>query len=733
MSNESDQEDQQSQGAASPQPQLRERLPGIPGRRAFKRISIQSKLILMLVLCTVLAAAIVGVIAFKTGRDSLRAAAINRLTEIRAAQERDLTDTVADLRNALTIYTSGVTAINSIREFTAAFDELQGAQISPEQDRAIAGYYTDVFAKDTEKYTGTRLDVPALLPTSNAQRYLQFNYTARLSTNEQAVLMDDARDGSAWSAAHAKYHRFFREIVTRFAFEDALLIDTRGNVVYSAYKNVDLGTNILTGPYSRSKLSDAFTEAISSNKADRVVLTDFELYQAATMAPTAWLVAPIPVTGKPQGVMALQFPITKINKLMTFDRKWTDSGLGKTGETILVGEDLLMRSDSRLFLENPEEYRQRVIDAGTPPDIPDIAIRQRGTTLVQPVPVDNAIDAEKGRTSTTIVRDYLGDETVQAYAPIDGTWDPRWAIIAKITTAESFAPEAVFTRTVVLATTGIIFLVCLLAAALARAFLRPIRRLETGVAKIGAGDFDVTIPVESRDEIGDLTASFNSMSRSLAVKEELLYKHRKEIERLLNAIMPPVIAEKFISGDEITPREHPNVSVIFADLVGLDRIQAEMGPDRFLAIANEISRQINAAGVDYGMESVRSVRNGYLGSCGLTIPRLDNVSRTVDFALECQRIVDRINNEAGIDLQLRAGVDNGTISSGLVGQPALVYDLWGTAVNLASQIKDGASRPGIYVTSRIYDLLAQTMDFESAGRIEVAGREEPIWRVTGRR
>lgn len=712
---------------------LRTRLAGVPGRRMLSRVSIQSKLILMLVLCTVLAAAVVGAIAFKTGRDGLRAGAITRLTEIRAAQERDLTAMVADLRNALMIYTSGVTAVDSLRDFTAGFDELQKEQITPEQDRLIADYYTNVFAKDTQKYTGYRLNVPALLPSSNAQRYLQSFYTAKLPTNDQAIAMDDARDGSTWSAAHIKYHRFYREIVTRFAFEDALLIDARGNVVYSAYKNVDLGTNILDGPYSRSKLKDAFTEAMSSNDTDRVVLTDFELYQAATMAPTAWLVAPIPPIGKPQGVMALQFPITKINKLMTFDGKWTESGLGQTGETILVGEDLLMRSNSRLFLENPDEYRQRVIDAGTPPDIPDLAIRQGGTTLVQPVPPDSAIEAEKGRTSTTIIKDYLGSETVQAYAPIEGTWDPRWAIIAKITTAESFAPEAVFTRTVVLATTAIIFVVCLLAAVLARVFLRPIRRLEAGVARISAGDFNVAIPVETRDEIGDLTEGFNEMSRNLAVKADLLTERRREISRLLKSLMPHAVAEKVGRGDVITPREHVNVSVIFLDVVGLDRIQTELDSESFLAIASELSRQFDAAGEEYGIERVRPVRNGYMGSCGLTVPRLDNIQRTVEFALECERIVERTNGEAGTDLQLRAGIDNGTINSGLVAQPSFIYDLWGTAVNLASQIKDGATRPGIYATVRIRDVLAETMDFESAGRIDVAGREEPVWRVTGRR
>ena len=140
--------------------------------------------------------------------------------------------------------------------------------------------------------------------------------------------MNDAGDASAWSAANAKYQDFFREIVTRFEFEDALLIDDRGNVVYSAYKDVDLGTNILTGPYSGSKLHDAYLKAMSANAVDYVGFTDFEFYQPAEMQPTAWMVAPIAPGGKTQGVLALQFPIAKINRLMTFDKQWAEAGLG---------------------------------------------------------------------------------------------------------------------------------------------------------------------------------------------------------------------------------------------------------------------------------------------------------------------------------------------------------------------------------------------------------------------
>ncbi|WP_313674490.1 adenylate/guanylate cyclase domain-containing protein [Mycolicibacterium sp.] len=698
-------------------------------RNLLNRISIQSKLILMLVLCTVLAAAIVGGIAYQSGRNSLRTAAVNRLTEILESQRRALTSDVNDLRSALVTYTNGSSTRDALRDFAAGFDQLANAPITPEMDRAIRQSY-NAFAKQTEEYSGTRLDVAALLPTSNAERYLQATYTAKLPTAELALAAEDQRDGSAWSAANVKYHNFFREIVTRFAFEDALLIDDRGNVVYSAYKNQDLGTNILTGPYNGSKLREAFQQAMSSNKADRVIFTDFEFYQPADMAPTAWMVAPVPPNGKPAGVLAMQFPITKINRIMTFDKKWSEAGMGATGETIMAGEDYLMRSDSRMFLEDPERYRQMVIDAGTPPDIPDIAIRQGGTTLIQPVAPEAHREAEKGYTGTLFAKDYLGKETIQAYAPAGKVADLRWSIVAKIDTTEAFAREATFTRIVVLATTGIIFGVCLLALILAQVFLRPIRRLEAGVQRISAGDYNVEIPVQTRDEIGDLTGMFNDMSRSLAVKEGLLAEQRSQIRRLMNSLMPAPVAEKYSQGEEVTAREHSDVTVIYADIGGLERLQAQLESTESLAISNELMRQFDAAAAEFGIERIRSVRNGFLGSCGLTIPRLDHIRRTVNFAGECQRIIERFNSEASLKLSLRAGIDTGTVSSGLVIEPSPVFDMWGTAVNLAHRIKNGMPDPGVYVTARVYDTLAQALPFSAAGTITVDGSRESVWRLT---
>ena len=62
----------------------------------------------------------------------------------------------------------------------------------------------------------------------------------------------------------------------------------------------------------------------------------------------------------------LPLPSARINRIMTIDRRWGAVGMGAHAETYLAGPDGLMRSDSRVFLEDPERYRDKAIAAGGP-------------------------------------------------------------------------------------------------------------------------------------------------------------------------------------------------------------------------------------------------------------------------------------------------------------------------------------------------------------------------------
>jgi class 3 adenylate cyclase len=222
------------------------------------------------------------------------------------------------------------------------------------------------------------------------------------------------------------------------------------------------------------------------------------------------------------------------------------------------------------------------------------------------------------------------------------------------------------------------------------------------------------------------------MSRNLNIKDELLNEQRKENDRLLLSLMPEPLMQRYRDGEETIAQDHRDVTVIFADTVGLDELAEGMTSDAALAIVNKLVRQFDAAAENLGIERVRTLHNGYLASCGLSVPRLDNVRRTVDFAIEMQRIIDRFNAETENQLELRAGIDTGTVTSGLVGRSSLAYDMWGSAVDLAYQVQSGSPQPGVYVTSAVYEVMRDNRRFTSAGVIIVGGTEQPIWRLSER-
>ena len=91
------------------------------------------------------------------------------------------------------------------------------------------------------------------------------------------------------------------------------------------------------------------------------------------------------------------------------------------------------------------------------------------------------------------------------------------------------------------------FMLALLAGALvARRITGPLRELADGAVAVAGGSLDASVPVRTRDEVGELAATFNSMTRDLAgAREELVRAERvaawREIaQRIAHEIKNPL-------------------------------------------------------------------------------------------------------------------------------------------------------------------------------------------------
>jgi len=90
----------------------------------------------------------------------------------------------------------------------------------------------------------------------------------------------------------------------------------------------------------------------------------------------------------------------------------------------------------------------------------------------------------------------------------------------------------------------------------------PIHDLVKGTREIAAGNFKTKVQVRSRDDIGQLAASFNDMAVGL--------EQRETYRNFLNMVTDPRVAQEMIDGKVFLGGEVREVSILFCDIRGFN-------------------------------------------------------------------------------------------------------------------------------------------------------------------
>ena len=96
--------------------------------------------------------------------------------------------------------------VDAAKEFRDSFNGLSATAITDEQQAGLETFYSEQFIPKLTATSGKTPAVAGYLPTSNAQRYLQYHYSIGTTDFDKLIAVDDAGDGSAYSAAHRTYH-----------------------------------------------------------------------------------------------------------------------------------------------------------------------------------------------------------------------------------------------------------------------------------------------------------------------------------------------------------------------------------------------------------------------------------------------------------------------------------------------------------------------------------------------
>lgn len=692
----------------------------------WKKLGIQSKLIVTLLLVSLLSILTVSYVGYSNARAALSKRIRDQLVAQRIEKTHVLQQHLGNLRNQVVSLSDTRRAIEGVKEFSDAFRALKDASITRDMEAKLRGFYASEFIPGLAKSMDGYPSIDQYFPGANTTRYLQYHYIANNpGPYLKKYAMVDAEDGSTYSAIHRKYQPLFARIAKTFHFEDILLIDAENlDIVYDYQKSTEFGTNLMTGPYADSNLGNLARATRKLASTEGFKMADFEAYAPSLGAPSGFIGSPIFEGPRMTGILVFQFPIDEVSRIMTGDFNWEREGLGKTGEVYLVGKDFTIRSRSRFMYEDPKGFLAVLRENGVAESVVR-KIEHQGTALMAlPVSTPSAEAALHGKEGIITTQDYRNTEVLSAYGPIDLD-SVRWAVIAEMDSNEAFAPIRDFAQNVIISGTGLALLTSLLALWFARYLVRPIRQLAEGARRVAAGEADVHVHVDTQDEFKELADAFNGMTVAIEDKtRELEHKVRENEELLLN-ILPAPTAARIREGETETTERFADVSVLFADLSGF----GDTGDEKSLNMVNELVVAFDEAAERSGVEKVKTIGSAYLAVCGLSVQRPDHVNRILDFASDMQIIVRRFNADRDLNLSLEVGINAGPVVGGIVGRSKFIYDLWGDTVTIARTLSDNGVA-GIMVTDGLYQRHDGSRSFQPGGEVLIKGKGlTKTWRL----
>ena len=335
----------------------------------------------------------------------------------------------------------------------------------------------------------------------NPTRLLQGLY---ILNNPQALGQKDkfydAADGSIYSTAHARFHPWFHTLQQKRGYYDVFLFDVAGNLVYSVFKENDFATNMSGGEWRDTDLARVFKDAVNSPAKGAVSFYDFKPYAPSANAPASFMATAIrDEQGRVAGVLAFQMPIGRINAIMQ-----KHDGMGDSGETYLVGQDQLMRSDSR-FSKDPTILKTKITGATT-------------------------TAALNGKSGIETIEDYRGISVVSAYTAFN-IHGSNWAIIAEIDTDEVNQPIDGMRNDMVLVGLFIMVVLSAIALVFTKTLVQPISDMVASMNQLASGNNDIDIPHADRgDEIGVIAQAVEGFKRG-ALERIRLRQETKDAEQ----------------------------------------------------------------------------------------------------------------------------------------------------------------------------------------------------------
>lgn len=251
-------------------------------------------------------------------------------------------------------------------------------------------------------------------------------------------------------------------------------------------------------------------------------------------------------------------------------------------------------------------------------------------------------------------------------------------------------------------------------------------------------DVNLTVraPIYGNDEVSMMSKAINAMADNLCfaldkLEEKVvlsekalsaLEAERRRSEKLLHNILPAAIAERLQGGEETIAEIHPEVTVLFSDIVSFTELAAKLGPNETVHLLSEIFGKFDELVEKHSVEKIKTIGGSYMVVGG--VPNRDplHCQHVADFAIEAGKFIEEYSKELRFPLRMRIGMHTGTVAAGIVGKKRFSYDLWGDVVNVASRYESTSMPDKIHISEAVKVRLDDDYLIVDGGAVDLKGK-----------
>ena len=294
---------------------------------------------------------------------------------------------------------------------------------------------------------------------------------------------------------------------------DILLINPKGDVVFSLIQESDLGTNIFSGDAAKSKLAASAQRTVFSGQT---MFSDMERYTPSNNALANFVTAPVyDEQGSKIGVMIVQLKLERI-----FDMLATSMSNASTLRHYLIAEDGYLRSP----------YEMKNID--------DVLKRRIESEQFQLWKAEHGIKSKNDVDAVEKAFEYRGPngQLVIGLHQAITLGNQTWGLISEIDHDEAFTASNTIAKTTLVFFIITALTVFFISMGIAKRITNPLIKLANHSLAIAEGKGEKAVKIHSKNEIGQLAKAFNYMVSNRQGHIEQLNASNAEAQNALLAL-----------------------------------------------------------------------------------------------------------------------------------------------------------------------------------------------------